>query len=125
MPGHRQADRDPGTTPPPRTRSNSPIPVVSRFGVKKIDVSVELRTRRRRKRVALTGGGGGGAASGTGRSSTMEFQAPQSLQRPSHFDAAAPRTPGRRRLSSVLTHVKLWAALSSQLSRLLIDPLDA
>src|SRR3954470_12574059 len=87
--------RDPGTTPPPRTRSNSPMPVESRS-----ETTVSMSSYNRGPAVAASeyldpaaaAAAPAPATAGVARSSTREFQAPQSAQRPSHFDDCAPHS---------------------------------
>ena len=93
MPGSPPSSTsDPGTMPPPSTRSNSPMPVESRACCS-ISMSAykRARCRRARQRVAMRRAPAR-RRSRPARSSTSEFQAPQSAQRPSHFGDCAPHS---------------------------------
>src|SRR5512146_1814966 len=71
----------PATSPPPRTRSKPGKPVLSR------STAAGPTSRRGRTR----DGPGGAAAAAARVSSTYVFHSPQSGQRPSHFEDAAPQ----------------------------------
>src|SRR4051812_25184351 len=84
---------DPGTTPPPSTRSNSSMPVERRA-----ETSVSMSSYSRGpavaaseyREVALAAPAPAPADAGTARSSTIESHAPHSMQRPVHFAVCAP-----------------------------------
>jgi len=76
---------DPGTTPPPSTRSNSSMPVESRtpcdISTSAYNFAVDDVENCEKRLVAPA------AAGVSARSSTSEFHAPHSAQRPIHFGA--------------------------------------
>ena len=103
MPGSPpMSTSDPGTTPPPSTRSNSSIPVVRRA-----DTTVSMSSYSRGPAVAaseyrapaLADAAPAPAVAGTARSSTSEFHAPHSGQRPSHFCDCAPHSWQREHIA--------------------------
>src|SRR4030095_17133182 len=81
---------DPGTTPPPSTRSNSPMPVDSRtlcdISTSAYSLAVDDVENCEKRLV------GGVPAGDSARSSTSEFHAPHSVQRPIHLGACAPHS---------------------------------
>ncbi len=78
---------EPGTTPPPQTRSNSVTPVTRRGGSGVSDDS-DSNCRPRAREVAA----GFSAPGGADRfSSTMVFQLPQALHWPDHLPCTAPQ----------------------------------
>ena len=85
MPGSPpMSTSEPGTMPPPSTRSNSSMPLRARSSaVSSICVSV-LAGAVGAETVLLRSGPVGGAA-GVGSCSSILFQAPQDGQRPIHF----------------------------------------
>src|SRR5215207_782064 len=74
---------EPGTSPPPSTRSSSAMPVVRRA------TATALTSARRTGRAALPGVAARRA--GAGCSSTSVFHSPQPRQRPCHFRASWPQ----------------------------------
>src|SRR5262245_66428454 len=92
MPGSPPSSTsDPGTTPPPSTRSNSPIPVES-LGNCSTSISEYKRAVVGAPGVAYRCDVAVVPLDSAGRSSTYEFQAPQSAQRPSHFGDCEPHS---------------------------------
>src|SRR5438093_13509465 len=92
MPGSPPSSTsDPGTTPPPSTRSNSSMPVDSRTPV---DVSTSAYNLAAPvlENCAYRLAAGADDAVSAARSSTSEFHAPHSAQRPSHFGDCAPHS---------------------------------
>src|SRR5262245_8317439 len=92
MPGSPPSKiREPGTTPPPSTRSNSSMPVDRRtpcdISTSSYSLAVE-DVENCENRLAP----GEGAAGVSARSSTREFHAPHSVQRPIHLGACAPHS---------------------------------
>src|SRR6185312_5770774 len=86
MPGSPPTKRaEPGTNPPPVTRSNSPMPVMRRGG----GASSDLRSSssKRRPLTRRTPDLIGGAAP----SSVMVFQPPQDSHLPDHLEVVAPQ----------------------------------
>src|SRR5262245_50101565 len=81
---------DPGTTPPPSTRSNSPMPVERRtlrdISTSAYSLAVD-DVENCEKRFCPTED-----AADSDLSSTREFHAPHSLHRPIHLGACAPHS---------------------------------
>ena len=77
---------DPGTSPPPSTRSSSPIPVASR--ATRSAATSASRTGRTAP-ATRAAAAAAGPARASRRSSTSVFHAPQPGQRPCHFVASA------------------------------------
>ena len=99
MPGSPPSSTsDPGTKPPPSTRSNSSIPV-ERRAASAISTSVYSFADPAAPSWAYRFVPPADAGASAVRSSTSEFHAPHSLHRPSHFWRLRHRTPGRRRPS--------------------------
>ena len=83
---------EPGTMPPPSTRSNSPMPLEMRSACE-----ASISEYRRAPCAALPGSAyrcpcGRPAGDSSTRSSTSEFHAPQSVQRPCHFGDCVPHS---------------------------------
>src|SRR5262249_44823661 len=77
---------EPGTSPPPTTRSNSAMPVARRAS--SAGLPLRAGSSMQRPLPPLSPLGGASVAA----SSTIAFQAPQASQRPDHFGAAAPHS---------------------------------
>src|SRR5262245_27388200 len=93
MPGSPPSSTsEPGTTPPPSTRSNSSLPVDRRTPVavstSAYSFAALVLENCAHRLFAL----GAAATDSVARSSTSEFQAPHSAQRPSHFGDCAPHS---------------------------------
>jgi hypothetical protein len=82
---------DPGTTPPPSTRSNSSMPVDNRTAFE-VSTSAYSFAPAPAPNCAYRLSGLPCVAASVGRSSTSEFHAPHSTQRPIHFGACAPHS---------------------------------
>ena len=82
---------DPGTMPPPSTRSNSSMPELTRDSSPVSTASKGFGLEGPEGRISGSGRPlpGGGATSC--RSSTKLFHSPQSGQRPSHFELSKPQ----------------------------------
>ena len=78
---------EPGTKPPPATRSSSPMPVMMRGGAGLSPRRPTSRVARPLGRLAPLAPESGAAAC----SSTMVFHAPQPSQRPDHFEEVEPQ----------------------------------
>ena len=92
MPGSPPSSTsDPGTTPPPSTRSNSSMPVESRTALARLDVGVQRGARATRP-AARSGWRAPRPRGSAARSSTSVFQPPHSAQRPIHLGACAPHS---------------------------------
>src|SRR5271156_1341612 len=79
---------EPGTRPPPSTRSSSAMPVLARGGGA---ASPARPTKATALPARVLGPGRLGPACGVTGSSTMVFHSPQASQRPAHFGARAPQ----------------------------------
>src|SRR5882762_3621037 len=77
---------EPGTKPPPHTRSNSAIPVGRRGGCSSVVFRSSSANWRPRARFLASPPMGGGAPS-----STIVFHPPQASQRPDHLEPTAPQ----------------------------------
>src|SRR6476661_6855694 len=78
---------EPGTKPPPATRSSSAIPVSMRGGAAVSPLSPTRREARPFGRLAPLAPEIGAASA----SSTIVFHSPQLSQRPAHFEDTAPQ----------------------------------
>src|SRR6185312_9703603 len=113
MPGSPpMSTSEPGTTPPPRTRSNSSMPDDNRSATT-VSMSAYNCGPAAAARVYRFAASVDTARVGSaGRSSTSEFHAPQSAHRPSHFCDCAPHS---WQLKTVFAFIELCLASSSQL----------
>src|SRR5262245_30977154 len=92
MPGSPpRSTNDPGTMPPPRTRSNSSMPVEIRACCS-ISISEYKRAVLAPPPAAAYRCPADAPETSMGRSSTNEFQAPQSLHCPDHLADCAPHS---------------------------------
>src|SRR5512143_2267452 len=100
---------EPGTMPPPSTRSNSPMPEDTRCSSEPSIASQGLGEEGGSGSVCASGRPlpGGGASSW--RSSTKLFHSPQSGQRPSHFELPKPQA-WQTKTVRILVMARLLAA---------------
>src|SRR5215510_15296514 len=93
MPGSPPSSTsEPGTTPPPRTRSNSSMPVDRRTPLAVSTSAYSFAAPVLENCAYLFALAVGAAVDSAARSSTSEFQAPHSAQRPSHLGDCAPHS---------------------------------
>src|SRR5262245_53065052 len=93
MPGSPPSSTsEPGTTPPPSTRSNSSMPVDRRTPVAVSTSAYSFAAPVLENCAYRLFPFGAAATDSVARSSTSEFQAPHSAQRPSHFGDCAPHS---------------------------------
>src|SRR4051812_17414941 len=103
---------EPGTTPPPRTRSNSSIPDDSRSATTVSMSAYNCGPAAAASVYRFAASVDTARAASAGRSSTSEFHAPHSAHRPSHFCDCAPHS---WQLNTVLVFIEQCLASSSPL----------
>src|SRR5580693_1414587 len=102
---------EPGTRPPPSTRSSSAMPVLARGGGA---ASPAKPTKATAFPARLLGPGRLGPACGVAASSTMVFHSPQASQRPAHFGARAPQPWQTKRDVALANAVRVRAGGSCE-----------
>jgi hypothetical protein len=102
---------EPGTSPPPATRSNSPIPETWRFS-STLEPESATKSILRPPVATLFG-----SASWPAASSTIEFHAPQSSHLPDHLRCVAPQAWQTKREVDALAMAQCTVGAASAFAR--------